>query len=93
MHENNQIFMPIMFLVLYCISKEIQRQEHDRHDNLIVLLYERHNVLVIPEIQSPLCNLKNKLEKWLFFLKDMVKNLDNPYQKTLLFPDCLCNSG
>ena len=63
MQENNQVFIPVMFLVLYCISKEIQRQEHDGHDNLIVLLYERHNVLVIPEIQSPLCNLKKQNKK------------------------------
>ena len=41
----------------------IQRWEHDGHDNLIVLLYERHNVLVIPEIQSPLCNLKKQNKK------------------------------
>ena len=56
--ENNQVFIPIMFLALYCISIKIQRREHDGNDNLIVFLYERHNVLGIPEIQSLLCNLK-----------------------------------
>ena len=54
----------------------IEGREHDGHDNLIVLLDQRHDVLVIPEIQSPLCNLKLKT--------NYVKLIDQTYCEQML---------
>ena len=61
--ENNQDTIPIMFPALYIYRDVIQRQEHDGNENLIVLLNEPQNVLVIPETQSFLINLKTPNEK------------------------------
>ena len=61
--ENNQVIIPIMFQVLYLYGDVIQHQEYDGNDNLIVLLNEPQNVLVIPETQSFLINLKTPNEK------------------------------
>ena len=56
--ENNQVIISIMFPVLYLYGDAIQHQEHGGNENLIVLLNEPQNVLVIPETQSLLHNLK-----------------------------------
>ena len=61
--ENNQVIIPIMFPALYLYWDAIQHQEHDGNENLIVLLNEPQNVLVIPETQSLLINLKTQNEK------------------------------
>ena len=33
--------------------------EHYRHDDLVVLLYEGHDILIVPEVESSLGNLNN----------------------------------
>ena len=66
--ENNQVIIPIMFPVLYLYGDAIQHQEHDGNENLIVLLNEPQNVLVIPETQSLLCNLKKSRNEKNYFL-------------------------
>ena len=35
----------------------VEGWEHDGHDDLVVLLYEGHDVLIVPEVESPLSNL------------------------------------
>ena len=33
--------------------------EHYGHDDLVVLLYEGHDILIVPEVESSLCHLNN----------------------------------
>ena len=45
-------------LVPMLLGDAIQSGEHDWHDDLVVFLYQRHDVLVVPEVQRPLGHLK-----------------------------------
>ena len=40
------------------LGDAIQGREHDGHDHLVVLLYQRHDILVIPEVESSLSHLQ-----------------------------------
>lgn len=42
------------------LGDDIQAAEHDGQDLVDVLLYEAENVLVVPEVQRPLCYLPEK---------------------------------
>lgn len=39
------------------LGDDVQAAEHDGQDLVDVLLYEAENVLVVPEVQRPLCYL------------------------------------
>lgn len=38
----------------------IEGGEENRQKNFIILLNQRHQVLIVPVVESPLCNLQNK---------------------------------
>lgn len=42
------------------LGDDVQAAEHDGQDLVNVLLYEAENVLVVPEVQRPLCYLPVK---------------------------------
>lgn len=42
------------------LGDDVQAAEHDGQDLVDVLLYEAENVLVVPEVQRPLCYLPEK---------------------------------
>lgn len=42
------------------LGDDVQAAEHDGQDLVDVLLYEAENVLVVPEVQRPLCYLPDK---------------------------------
>lgn len=44
-------------LVPVLFGDSVKRPEHQRQDDLAVLLDQTQNIFIIPEIQSPLCNL------------------------------------
>lgn len=44
-------------LVPVLLGYAVEGGEHDRHDDVVVLLHQGHYVLVVPEIQGPLCHL------------------------------------
>lgn len=50
-HKSNYGLVP-MFL-----RDAVERGEHYRHYYVVVLFHQRHDILVIPEVQSPLRNL------------------------------------
>jgi len=45
-------------LIPVLLADAIKGREHDGHDDRIVLLDERHGVLIVPQIKSSLSNLK-----------------------------------
>lgn len=47
-------------LVPMFLGDAIESGEHDGHDGLVVLFNQRHDVLVVPEVQGALGDLKNK---------------------------------
>ena len=47
-------------LVPVLLGDPIESRKHDRQDNGRVLLYQTHDVLVVPVIQSPLSHLQHK---------------------------------
>lgn len=44
-------------LVPVLLGDSVKRAKDQRQDDLTVLLDQTQNILIIPEIQSPLCNL------------------------------------
>lgn len=42
------------------LGDDVQAAEHDGQDLVDVLLYEAENVLVVPEVQRPLCYLPGR---------------------------------
>lgn len=47
-------------LVPVLLGDAVQRGEHDRHDHLVVLLDQGHDVLVVPEVQRALSDLEKE---------------------------------
>lgn len=47
-------------LVPVLFADAVQRREHDRHDHLVVLLHQRHHILIVPDVQRSLCNLEQR---------------------------------
>lgn len=45
------LLVPVLF------GDSVKRAKDQRQDDLTVLLDQTQNILIIPEIQSPLCNL------------------------------------
>merc|ERR1719219_566075 len=45
-------------LVPMFFAYSVEGWEHDGHDDLVVLLYEGHDILIIPEVESSLGHLE-----------------------------------
>lgn len=45
-------------LVPVLLADPVQGREHDRHDDGVVVLDQRHRVLIVPEVECPLGDLK-----------------------------------
>lgn len=50
-------------LVPVLLADSVQSREHDRHDDSVVVLDQRHRVLIVPKVECPLGDLKRKDKK------------------------------
>ena len=50
-------------LVPMLFADPVECGEHDGHDDLVVLFYQGHDVLIVPEVESSFGNLNIKNEK------------------------------
>lgn len=50
--EGDYRLVPVLF------ADAVEGREHDRHYHVVVLLHQRHDVLVVPEVEGALGHLK-----------------------------------